>query len=63
MQMLSDYKAFLRKCEGSRVQNVSTVPEGFEFEDTPVRTEEFIQAIKGKKKEYAEPEGVADLFG
>jgi hypothetical protein len=63
MQMLTDYRAFLRKCEGSRVQNVSTVPDGFEFEDAPMRTEEFIEAVKGKKREYTEAESVADLFG
>lgn len=63
MQLLTDYRAFLRKCEGSRVQDTSTVPDGMEFEEPAIRTEEFIEAIKGKKKEYAEPEGVADLFG
>ena len=26
MDMLTDFKAFLRKCEGSRVQNISTTP-------------------------------------
>ena len=35
-----------------------------EFEDASVKTEEFVEAVKGKKKkEYAEQEGVADLFG
>ena len=63
MQMLSDYKAFLRKCEGSRVQNISTTPDFMEFEDASVKTEEFVEAVKGKKKEYKEAETVADLFG
>ena len=64
MQMLTDYKAFLRKCEGSRVQNISTTPDFMEFEDASVKTEEFVEAVKGKKKkEYEEPLAVADLFG
>ena len=63
MQMLGDFKAFLRKCEGSRVQNISTTPDFMEFEEANVKTEEFVEAVKGKKKEYEEPEGIAELFG
>ena len=61
MDMLSDFKAFLRKCEGSRVQNISTTPEFMEFEAN-VKTEEFVEAVKGKKKEYSTPGTVEDLF-
>ncbi len=63
MQMISDNRLFLRDCEGSRVQNTSTTPDFMEFEEANVKTDEFVEAVKGKKKEYAEPEGVADLFG
>jgi len=62
MDMLSDFKAFLRKCEGSRVQNISTTPEFMEFEEANVKTEEFVEAVKGKKKEYSTPGTVEDLF-
>jgi len=63
MQMLTDFKAFLRKCEGSRVQNISTTPDFMEFEEANVKTEEYVEAVKGKKKEYDTPDGVEDLFG
>lgn len=62
MDMLSDFKAFLRKCEGSRVQNISTTPEFMEFEEANVKTEEFVEAVKGKRKEYSTPGTVEDLF-
>lgn len=62
MGMISDFSAFLRKCEGSRVQNTATVPEGFEFEEAEVRTEEFVEAVKGKKKEYSDHDSVSNMF-
>ena len=63
MDMLSDFKAFLRKCEGSRVQNISTTPDFMEFEEANVKTDEFVEAVKGKRKEYETPDTVSDLFG
>jgi len=63
MNMLTDYKAFLRKCEGSRVQNIATTPDFMNFEEAGVKTEEYVEAVKGKKKEYEHPESVDALFG
>ena len=34
-----------------------------EFEEANVKTEEYVEAVKGKKKEYDTPDGVDDLFG
>ena len=33
-----------------------------EFEEANVKTEEFVEAVKGKKKEYSTPGTVEDLF-
>ena len=60
--MLTNFKAFLRKCEGSRVQNISTTPDFMEFEEANVKTDEFVEAVKGKRKEYETPDTVSDLF-
>ena len=62
MDMLTNFKAFLRKCEGSRVQNISTTPDFMEFEEANVKTDEFVEAVKGKRKEYETPDTVSDLF-
>jgi hypothetical protein len=33
-----------------------------EFEEANVKTEEFTEAVKGKRKEYSTPDTVEDLF-
>ena len=45
------------------MQNISTTPDFMEFEEANVKTEEYVEAVKGKKKEYDTPDGVEDLFG
>ena len=33
-----------------------------EFEEANVKTDEFVEAVKGKRKEYETPDTVSDLF-
>jgi hypothetical protein len=33
-----------------------------EFEDANTKTDEFVEAVKGKRKEYDTPDTVSDLF-
>ena len=38
-------------------------PDFMDFEEAGVKTEEYVEAVKGKKKEYEHPESVDALFG